>query len=116
MEFLGGIAKSGGADGTVRLSPAFIQPIASDDVADVVADHALATPVNGIVEVAGPERFRMTDIVQRYLDAVGESSKVVADTSARYFGAALEDDTLVPSGTSRLGAVSFDAWMRQSKA
>jgi uncharacterized protein YbjT (DUF2867 family) len=116
MEFLGGIAKSGNTDGTVRLSPAFIQPIASDDVAEAVADHALAAPVNGIVEVAGPERFRMTDIVQRYLVAVGESSEVVADTSARYFGATLEDDTLIPSGKSRLGTVSFDAWMRQSKA
>ncbi|MBY4948012.1 SDR family oxidoreductase [Cupriavidus respiraculi] len=115
LEFLGGIAQSGGADGAVRLSPAFIQPIASDDVAEAVADHALAAPVNGIVEIAGPERFRMTDIVQRYLVATGDPRQVVIDAGARYFGAALDDDTLVPSGKPRLGAVDFDTWLRQSR-
>jgi uncharacterized protein YbjT (DUF2867 family) len=116
MEFLGGIAQSGTEGQTVRLSPAFVQPIASDDIAEAMADYTLAAPVNGTIEVAGPERVRLAELVQRYLTAMQDPRKVVADVHARYFGAELKDDTLVPSGTPRLGTTRFEDWFAQSKA
>ncbi|EYS91436.1 NmrA family transcriptional regulator [Cupriavidus sp. SK-4] len=115
LEFLGGIVQSGADGDSVRMSSASIQPIASDDVAEAVADHALAGPVNGIVDIAGPERFHLSDLVQRYLDATKDPRKVVVDGKARYFGAELQDDTLVPEGPARLGKTSFEAWLRQSQ-
>ncbi|CAJ96766.1 NmrA-like domain-containing protein [Cupriavidus necator] len=115
LEFLGGIVQSGADGDSVRLSSASIQPIASDDVAEAVADHALADPVNGIVDIAGPERFHLSDLVQRYLDATKDPRKVVVDGKARYFGAELQDDTLVPEGPARLGKTAFEAWLRQSQ-
>ncbi|GJH04241.1 NmrA family NAD(P)-binding protein [Paraburkholderia terrae] len=116
FEFLGGIAQSGGEGETIRLSPAYFQPIASDDVGAAVADYAVEAPRNGIVEIAGPDRVRLADMVQRFLDATHDSRKVVADTGARYFGAELDDDTLVPGANPRLGALNFDAWFSQSQA
>ncbi|MNT20270.1 hypothetical protein D3C72_1555740 [compost metagenome] len=99
----------------MRLSAALIQPIASDDVAEAVADHALADPVNGMVDIAGPERFRMDELVQRYLVATADPRKVVTDPQARYFGAELKEGTLVPEGAAWLGKTTFDAWMAQSR-
>ena len=116
MEFLGGIAQSGTEGQTVRLSPAFVQPIASDDVAAAMADYTLGAPVNGTVEIAGPEKVRLSDLVQRFLAASNDPRKVVADPQARYFGAELKDDTLVPVGKARLGAIGFEDWFRKSKA
>lgn len=114
MEFLAGIAQSGMVDGKVHLSPAFVQPIASDDVADVMADVALGKPVNGLVEIAGPERFRLNELVARYLKASGDSREVVADPGARYFGARLEDGSLVADNAQRLGKVGFEQWFATS--
>lgn len=109
-EFLGGIAQSGTDGNTVRLSPAFVQPITSDDVASAVAELALAAPVNGTVEIAGPERYRLSDLVQQYLQKTQDARVVIADTNARYFGAVLSEDMLVPAGVPRLGASGFDVW------
>ncbi|HVR48898.1 MAG TPA: SDR family oxidoreductase [Pseudorhodoferax sp.] len=111
LEFLGGIAQSAGAGGEIRLSPAAIQPISSDDVAAVLADVALAAPAMGRIEIAGPERLRLAELVQRYLDLKQDGRQVVADPQALYFGAPLDDGTLVPTGTPRLGTVTFAAWM-----
>jgi uncharacterized protein YbjT (DUF2867 family) len=116
MEFLGGIAQSGTDGQTVRLSPAFVQPIASDDIAEAMADYTLAAPVNGTVEVAGPERVSLAELVQRYLTAMQDTRKVVADVHARYFGAELKDDTLVPGDNPRLGKTRFEDWFAQSRA
>jgi len=117
FEFLGGIAQSGSDGHTVRLSPAFVQPIASDDVAAAMAEYSLGAPVNGVVEIAGPERVRMPELLQRYLAATKDPRQIVADPQARYFGARLEDDTLVPSGQNPwLGAVGFEAWFAKSAA
>ncbi|MCD0502353.1 SDR family oxidoreductase [Bordetella petrii] len=111
FEFLGGIVQSGADGDTVRLSSAYVQPIASDDVATAVADAALAAPVNGTVEIAGPERLRMADLVERYMRETGDPRKVRADAQVRYFGALLQDNTLVPAGANpRLGKIGFDAW------
>ncbi|MBF6990128.1 SDR family oxidoreductase [Cupriavidus sp. IK-TO18] len=112
LEFLGGIVQSAGQGDTITLTSALIQPIASDDVAHAVADAALAAPLNGIAEIAGPERFRMSDLVQRYLQAIGDTRRVVADPAARYFGAELKEDTLVPEGDARLGRIRFEDWQK----
>ncbi|MET0791323.1 MAG: SDR family oxidoreductase [Polyangiaceae bacterium] len=115
FEFLSGIAKSGTEGDTVRLSPAFVQPIASDDVAFALADYTVGKPLNGVVEIAGPERFRLSNLVQRFLKASNDPRQVIADVHARYFGAELNDDTLLPGAAPRVGSVSFDAWFSQSK-
>lgn len=116
FEFLGGIVQSGAQGDEVRLSSAYVQPIASDDVALAMADAALAPPVNGIVEIAGPERVRLADLVQRYLRKTGDARAVRADPDARYFGARLDDDTLVPGAGPRLGAIDFETWFGRSGA
>jgi len=113
LEFLGGIAQSAGQVETIRLTPALIQPIASDDVAHAVADAALAAPLNGMVDIAGPERFRLSDLVQRYLQAIGDERTVAADPTALYFGAELQEGTLVPEGKARLGRIRFEEWIAQ---
>ena len=116
MEFLGGIVQSAAQGDSIRLSSALIQPISSDDVAQAVAERALAAPANGIVEIAGPEQFKMSDLVQRYLKAIGDARSVRVDPAARYFGAELQTGTLVPEGGAYLGRVSFEDWMRKSQA
>jgi uncharacterized protein YbjT (DUF2867 family) len=116
MEFLGGIAASGADGNIVRLAPGLFQPIAADDVAPVVAEVAVAAPRNGIVEIAGPERAPFNEIVARYLKAVGDPRKAVADPEARYFGGRVEELSLVPLGEARLGRIGLDEWLRRSKA
>lgn len=114
MEFLSGIAQSGTVGDTVHLSPAYVQPIASDDVADAMADVTLVAPVNGTIEIAGPERFRLNELVARYLKAMGDARKVEPDPEARYFGARLEDGSLVSDNNPRLGRITFEQWFATS--
>ncbi|OWV99815.1 SDR family oxidoreductase [Rhizobium sp. R693] len=114
MEFLNGIAQSGTVGDKVHLSPAYVQPIASDDVADAMADATLAPPVNGTIEIAGPERFRLNEIVARYLKATGDVRKVEADPEARYFGIRLNDGSLVSDNNPRLGRITFEQWFATS--
>jgi uncharacterized protein YbjT (DUF2867 family) len=116
MEFLGGIAASGGDGNIIRVSPGLFQPIAADDVAPIVAEVALAAPRNGIVEIAGPERAPFNEIVARYLKAVGDQREVVRDPEARYFGGRVEERSLVPLGEARLGRIGLDEWVRRSQA
>jgi len=116
MEFLGGIADSSADENIVKLPPVLFQPIAADDVAAVVADVALAAPRNGIVEIAGPERAPFSEIVTRYLKAVGDARQVVSDPAARYWGGRVEERSLVPLGEARLGQIGLDEWLRRSLA
>jgi uncharacterized protein YbjT (DUF2867 family) len=116
LEFLGTIAATSADGNLVRLSPGLFQPIAADDVAAIVADVALAAPRNGIVEIAGPERAPLNEIIARYLKAVGDPRKVVRDPEARYFGGRVETHSLVPLGEARLGRIGFDEWLRRSRA
>ena len=116
LEFLPGIVASSADGNIVRISPGLFRPIAADDVAAIVADVALAAPRNGIVEIAGPERAPFSEIVARYLKAVGDPRKVVSDPEARSFGSRVEERSLVPLGEARLGRIDFDEWLRRSQA
>ncbi|SEO53798.1 Uncharacterized conserved protein YbjT, contains NAD(P)-binding and DUF2867 domains [Duganella sp. CF517] len=116
FEFLGGIAASAADGDTIRLSPAYVQAISSDDVAQAMADYTLGAPQNGVVEIGGPERVRLSDLVQHYLTFKNDPRKVVADVHARYFGAELQENTLVPGDDARLGAIKVDAWLQAQAA
>src|SRR5713101_5324635 len=116
LDFLGRIADSSADGNIVRLSPGLFQPIAADDVAAIVADVALAAPRRGIVEIAGPERAPFSEIVARYLKAIGDPRKVVTDPEARYWGGRVEERSLVPLGDARLGRIGLDEWLRLSPA
>ena len=115
MEFLRAIADSGTEGNIVRMSPGLFQPIAANDVAVNVADVALAAPRNDTIEIAGPERAPFNEFVARYLKAIADPRKVVSDPEARYYGAKVEDRSLVPLGEARLGHIGFDEWFRSSK-
>jgi uncharacterized protein YbjT (DUF2867 family) len=88
--------------------------MAADDVASAVARVTVGTPVNGTVEVAGPEQFRLDELIRRGLSARDDPREVVADPHARYYGAELSQRTLVPSDDARLGETRFDAWLSRS--
>ncbi|MGH8428973.1 MAG: SDR family oxidoreductase, partial [Solimonas sp.] len=111
FEFMGAIAQSGTVGQEAHLSPALFQPIASDDVADAVTDAALGAPVNGTIEIAGPERAPIDDLVGRFLSATHDPRKVVPDAHARYFGVELNDQSLTPGDKPRLGAIRFADWL-----
>ncbi|RZL63024.1 MAG: SDR family oxidoreductase [Variovorax sp.] len=111
FEFLGAIAQSGADADTVRLSPAMVQPMASDDVAAAVADFALGPAVNGMVEIAGPERVSLAALVQRYLRDTGDTRTVVPDARAPYYGVELNDEPLTPADHPRLGTIDYARWM-----
>jgi uncharacterized protein YbjT (DUF2867 family) len=116
FEFVDGIVKSGAEGDVVRLSPALFQPIASDDVVANLAELTLAPPLNGTVEVAGPEALPMDNFGRKFLAASGDHRKVIADVHWRYFGTELNDRSLTPGDRPRLGSIRFDEWLRRSKA
>jgi uncharacterized protein YbjT (DUF2867 family) len=115
MEFIGGIADFSTDSGTVRIGDGLFQPIAAEDVAAALAQVALAAPLNGTVEIAGPDRAPFAEIVGRYLKSVGDPRTVVTDREARYYGGRVEEQSLVPLGDARLGHVSLDQWLAQAK-
>ena len=114
FEFMRGIAQSGTVGQTVHLSPALVQPIVSDDVADLMADVTLGAPVNGTIEIAGPERVRLDELVGRFLRATQDPREVVTDVHARYFGAELNDQSLTPGDNPRIGSTRFEDWLSRS--
>jgi uncharacterized protein YbjT (DUF2867 family) len=116
FEFMGAIAESSAVGETVRLSTAYMQPIAADDVAEAMTDVALAAPVNGMIEIAGPERARISDLVGRFLSATRDPREVTADARAPYFGLELNDQSLTPGDNPRIGATRFDDWLSRSFA
>ena len=113
FEFVKSIAAAATDGNRVRLAPVFIQPMAADDVARAVAKVAVGKPVNGTVEVAGPERFRLDELIRQGLRALNDPREVVADPRARYFGAELTERTLVPNDDAQLGKTHFEDWLRQ---
>jgi uncharacterized protein YbjT (DUF2867 family) len=111
-----GIAQSATVGQTVRLSPALLQPIASDDVAAALTDATLGAPVNGTIEIAGPERIPLDELARRYLSANQDQRQVVADAHARYFGAEINDQSLTPGENPRLGSIRFEDWLGRTLA
>ena len=114
FEFVGRIAQSGTEGRTVRVSPALLQPIASDDVVAALAKIAVAAPVYGMVEAGGPEKIPLDELVGTFLRATGDTRQVVSDVHARYFGTELNDRSLTAADGARLGAIRFQDWLRDS--
>ena len=116
FEFVKGIADSATEGNTVRISHVLIQPMAADDVASAVGEVAMEAPLNGTLEIAGPEQFRFDDFVRRGLSARNDPREVVVDPHAQYFGAELKERTLVPAGEAQLGPTYFNDWLERSTA
>lgn len=116
FEFINRLAEPSADGKSVRVSTALFQPIVSDDVVAALAELTLGAPINGIVEVAGPERFRLDELVQRVLTADGDKRELIKDAHAGYFGAELNEQTLVPSPGARSGATRFETWLKASHA
>lgn len=114
FEFVKNIADASSDGTTVRLAPVLIQPMAADDVAEAVGRIAIGAPVNGIVEVAGPQEFRLDEFIRWGLHARNDPRKVVADPGAGYFGVEVDERTLVPSLGAQLGKTRFETWLTQS--
>src|SRR5207302_4310846 len=114
FEFVGGIAQSATEGQTVRLPPALMQPIAADDVAAVMADVALAKPLNGMFDLAGPEPIRQDNLVRQYLNATGDARTVVTDPKALYYGLTVNDQSLTPGDNPRLGPTRFTDWLNRN--
>jgi uncharacterized protein YbjT (DUF2867 family) len=114
FEFVTRIADEATVGTTVRLPPVLIQPMAADDVAKAVGRVAVGAPVNGTVEVGGPEQFRFDDLIRQGLGARNDPRDVVVDPHARYFGAELGERSLIPGDNARLGEIHFQKWLNQS--
>lgn len=114
FEFVGGIAQFATEGQMVRLPPVLMQPIAADDVAAAMADAALAEPLNGTIDVAGPEPIRQDDLVRRFLKATGDTRLVITDPKALYYGVAVNDQSLTPGDHPRLGRTRFVDWLARN--
>ena len=116
FEFLKGLADISMVAGKVHLPPVLFQPMSADDVATAVGRVAVEAPVNGTVEIGGPEQFRMDELVRRRLASLKDPREVVADPNALYSGAKLSEKTLVPGSNARLGQTRFETWLTQPAA
>jgi uncharacterized protein YbjT (DUF2867 family) len=116
FEFLKGLADISLVGGKVHLPPVLFQPMSADDVASGVARVAVSPPVNGIVEIAGPDQFRVDELVRRRLASLKDPREVIADPNARYGGAKVSEKTLLPGNNARLGETRFETWLTQSAA
>jgi uncharacterized protein YbjT (DUF2867 family) len=116
FEFVKSIAAAATDGNTVRLAPVLIQPMAADDVASAMVRVATGSPLNRTIEIAGPEKFRLNELIQQGLSALNDPREVVADPQARYFGAELSERTLVPGDDAQLGTIYFKDWLRSNNA
>jgi uncharacterized protein YbjT (DUF2867 family) len=115
FEYIHGIADASTEGNAVRLSSVLMQPVAADDVAEIIIGAVMAPPRNGTVELAGPERFRLDELARRLLQAEHDQRTVTTDASAGYFGAKVNDQSLVPSGDSLIGNTYFGSWLDQKQ-
>jgi len=113
FEFIGRIADSSSDGETIRLAPVFVQPESADDVAAALADVAVNEPVNGIIELGGPEQFRLDELARRVLQAKNDTRRVTADVHALYFGTKLDDHSLVPGSGARIAPTRFEDWLHK---
>ena len=116
FEFLKGLADVSIVDGKVHLPPVLFQPMAADDVATAVARITAGPPLNGIVEIGGPEQVRLDELVRRRLASLKDPREVVADPNALYSGAKISEKTLVPGKDARLSETRFETWLTQPAA
>jgi len=116
FEFAKNIAQSGTDGSTVRLSSVLMQPIGAEEVSAAVADVALGQPVNGMIEVAGPDQIRQDELVRQYLSATGDPRQVVTDNKPLYYGIDVNDQSLVPGDGARLGKTHYKDWLKRSSA
>ena len=116
FEFLERIADASTEGDTVRLPSVLVQPEAADDVVAALADVAVRDPVNGIVELAGPEPFRLDDLARRVLSAKNDRRQVTSDAGARYFGTELDHRSLVPGDNPRIAPTRFEDWLTRTTA
>jgi uncharacterized protein YbjT (DUF2867 family)/quercetin dioxygenase-like cupin family protein len=114
FEFVKGIAQSGAGGTSVRLSSILMQPMAADDVAAAVAEAALGQPINGLIEVAGPDQIRQDELVRQYFSATGDARKVATEDKPLYFGIEVNDQSLVPGPNPRLGSMHFTEWLSKA--
>jgi uncharacterized protein YbjT (DUF2867 family) len=114
FEFIGRIADSATEGGTVRLPPVLFQPEAAADVSATLADVATSPPVNGIVELGGPEQFRFDELARRFLEARNDPREVVGDVRARYYGTELDDHSLTAGSDARIAPTRFEDWLSAS--
>ena len=114
FEFVKRIADEATVGTTVRLPPVLIQPMAAEDVAKAVGKIAAGAPLNGTVDVAGPQQFRFDELIRQGLAARNDAREVVVDPHARYFGAELGERSLIPAGEARLGEIRFEEWLGQA--
>jgi uncharacterized protein YbjT (DUF2867 family) len=114
FEFVGSVATAATDGNTVRLAPVLIQPMAAEDVASAVGRISVESPVNGIVEVAGPQQFRLDELIRRALSARHDSREVITDPNARYFGALLVEQTLLPGDGASIAETRFEDWLDQA--
>ena len=116
FEFLKSLADISLSGDNVHLPPVLFQPMAADDVASAVERIAVGPPINGIVEVGGPEEFRVDELVRRRLASLKDPREVIADPNARYSGAKLSEKTLVPGNNARFGETRFETWLTQARS
>ena len=116
FEFLDPIAQSATVGDTVHIAPVLFQPMAAEDVADAVADVSVGPPMNGRIEIAGPDRHRFDEIIRDFLRSKGDQREVVADMHAPYFGAELSQDSLIPGENPRLGQLHLQDWLAKASS
>jgi uncharacterized protein YbjT (DUF2867 family) len=114
FEFIERIADDATEGDTVRVAPVLIQPMAAEDVASAVGSVSVGSPVNGIVEVAGPQRFRLDELIRGFLGERRDPREVITDPHARYFGVELDERTLVPGDDARLAETRWEDWLSQA--
>ena len=115
FEFVEKIADLSTEGNKVRLPPVLFQPMAADDVASALSETAMGSPLKGTVEIAGPEQFRLDEVVRRALAARKDSREVISDPQARYYGIAVSERSLVPADSAKLGETRFEDWLRATK-
>jgi len=113
FEFVKSIADGATTGNVVKLPSALIQPMSANDVADAVLRVAVGKPINGVVEIAGPEQFRLDGLIRLGLQAKSDPREVISDPEARYFGARLQERTLLPGADATLSATRFEDWISQ---
>ncbi|MCS3530549.1 SDR family oxidoreductase [Chryseobacterium sp. JUb7] len=111
FEFVGGIVHSSTIDNKIIVSPALIQPIASDDVVTALTAITIGEPKNTTVEIGGPDKIKLSDLVKKYTTIMKNKDEVISDPDATYFGAPLDDSTLIPNNNAKLGTIHYDEWI-----